>query len=384
MFAYIKKFWLAIVGGLSFGIALTILLDIPVVLFSVSLAIFVCVLQVFVEKLVSSGAADLISKVFRIFGAILVFVGLRSFVGYLIDNPAGNGVHEAIASSNGYLNLPFHSMPANLLFELLFLVPGWWIAYGVVQKNKGWRVVVGIFCTLAVIWVGWTMKQKTHAEAMKRQTQALISLSARSLNNKALINEAAAATSFGIAKEQVSVFYQWDAGATNMVMDTSITIRLKIGDRVLQLRPNDLPVIFEGQAFTQIVLANTNGSFVGGTKTWVEAWRFDWVNGKNTVTATMSSPVSSKPKFETLPPGIHLIRVAPREETNWKVIPKDLYWSLSARSNGGDWQLKPFNGHSVQYKNGQSQLTDITGLGNTIRITNDGDKELEFDLVVKR
>lgn len=99
--------------------------------------------------------------------------------------------------------------------------------------------------------------------------------------------------------------------------------------------------------------------------------------------APTSSSASAKPKFEAMPTGTHLIRVAPKEETNWKVIPKDLYWSLSARNDGGDWQLKPFDGHSVQYKKGQSQLTDITGLGNTIKLINDGGEELEFDLVVK-
>jgi len=388
MIAYIKKFWVTLLGSFLFGIVLAIFCWNPPWQFFVSLAIFVFLLNAVIEQASNLGAvAGVVKKITLFVAGVLIFVGLRVIAGYFLDMPASQ-TYQEVTSGNDILGIHVGRISRNIAFELLFLVPGMAIAYLVVKEGRFWKTILVVICALLLCWVAWTIKQKTHAEAMKRQTQALVSLNARVLNNKAminekaLINEAAAATSFGIAKETISVFYQWDAGTTNLVENSSITNRLEVGEKVLQLRPNEQPIIFEGQAFTEVVLLNTNGSFVGGTKTWVEAWKFNWVDGRNNIIAPTSS-ASTKPKFEAMPAGTHLIRVAPKEETNWKVIPKDLYWSLSARNDGGNWQLKPFNGHSVQYKTGQSQLADITGLGNTIKLVNDGDKELEFDLVVK-
>jgi len=88
-----------------------------------------------------------------------------------------------------------------------------------------------------------------------------------------------------------------------------------------------------------------------------------------------------KSGFDVIPAGHYVYEVAKNEETNWKAVPKHLYWSLSAKQNG-DWDLIPFTGKVVTYQKDQDQLVDLTGLDNTFKIKNKGD-DMVFDLIVK-
>lgn len=278
MKAYLMQFWKIMLGGFILGILLTILLDIPW-RFTLSLIIFVFLLNAIIEQAKSFGnVGNTVKKIFCFAIGVVVFVGLRSVAGYLLDMPAERS-HQDLVTGNGIAGITTRSISTNIVFELLFLVPGVAIAYLVVKEGRGWRTTLVITCTLLLAWVTWAMKQRVHAEAMKRQSQAIVSLNARGLNNKALVNEAAAATSFGVAKAKVSLFYQQN-GTNGFVLDQRLGgWSVLPGAKVKQLNPEVLPVVFEGEAFTQVVLPNTNGSFVGGAKTWVEAWKFDWTSG---------------------------------------------------------------------------------------------------------
>ncbi|KKR91952.1 MAG: hypothetical protein UU95_C0039G0011 [Parcubacteria group bacterium GW2011_GWC2_42_12] len=277
---YIKKFWTTLLGGFVFGIALAVLLGIPI-RFVVSLAIFLFILNTIIEQAEGYGTVtNLVKKVFAFAVGVIIFVGLRAIAGYLLDLPADR-THQDLVSGSGIWGITTRSITTNIVFEILFLIPGAAIAYLVVKEGRFWKTALVITCTVLLCWVAWTIKQRAHAEAMKRQSQALVSLNARGLNNRALINEAAATTSFGVAKAKVGLFYQQD-GTNGFVLDQNLrNWSVLPGARVKQLHPDALPIVFEGEAFTQVMLPNTNGSFVGGTKTWVESWKFDWVDGRN-------------------------------------------------------------------------------------------------------
>ena len=90
-----------------------------------------------------------------------------------------------------------------------------------------------------------------------------------------------------------------------------------------------------------------------------------------------------KSGFDVIPgTGHYVYEVAKNEETNWKAVPKHLYWSLSSAKQNGDWDLIPFTGKVVTYQKDQDQLVDLTGLDNTFKIKNKGD-DMVFDLIVK-
>lgn len=286
MIAYLKKFGATLLGSYVLGITLAIVAGIPW-RFIVTLAIFLFILNTIIEQSKNYGAiTGAFKKIALLAAGTIIFVGLRGVTGYFLDMQAGQVFQDLISTRPDTSRLA-----TNMVFELLFLVPGVAIAYLVVQKSRFWKTVLVLTCTILLACFTWTIKQRGHTEAMKRQTQAVVSLNARGLNNKALINEAAAATSFGVAKEQISVWYQWDG--TNIAINQAITNAVLQGQRVLQLRPNDQPVVFESQAFTEVVLQNTNGSFIGGTKVWVEAWKFNWIDGKSAAAAVASVKVVS-------------------------------------------------------------------------------------------
>ena len=138
----------------------------------------------------------------------------------------------------------------------------------------------------------------------------------------------------------------------------------------------------------------TGKSIVYITPSTGKLWRnkpvgfnFDPANGEKLVLVTpemLAKANQQIPKsgFDVIPgTGYYVYEVAKNEETNWKVVPKHLYWSLSAKQNG-DWDLIPFTGKVVTYQKDQDQLVDLTGLDNTFKIKNKGD-DMVFDLIVK-
>ena len=292
MWAYLKKFWAVLSVGLLFGVALAILIGIPWQ-FTLALAVFVFVLNTIIEQVRSGGAViDATKKLFTFAVGITVFVGFRAVIGYLMDTPADQA-YKDLTLGNGLSGIPWRRVSVNIVFELLLLIPALTIAYKVAKKAKGWRSTFVVVCTLLLVWVAWTMKQAPHAQAMKRLTQARISLDARGRNNHALLNEAAAASSFGVAKEPIGVFYQWNTTTSNMVKNLAITNRLQVGDQVLQPNPDKPPQFFEGLYFTEVVLKGQDGSFLGGTKIWVETRQFSWVDGGNANVAQTAPATAS-------------------------------------------------------------------------------------------
>jgi hypothetical protein len=328
MWNYIKTFWKSLSCGLMLGLALAVLIlrDSIIVQFTVSLAIFILILNVVIEKAKNAGAVkDLMGKVFRFCIGILIFVFIRSFAGFFLDMPTIGEVHEGVASSpHGYLGIPFGSIPANLFLELLFLVPGGAIAYLVVKEGRWWRTGLVLLCAMAVPWVAWSMKQKASTQAMKRLSQATINLTTRKMNNAA----AAATTCFGVAIANINTFYFWDG--TNMTW-MAITNEVPQGQRVLQLHPNENPLEFEGQAFNEVVLPGTNGSFVGGIKVWVEAWKFNWGDGRNAIE-------------ESKPTASAVIKSPLRGLTLEINLTNDQTYAVSDLSQGQGWRYLSFNG----------------------------------------
>lgn len=275
MFTYIKQFGATLLGSFALGITLTWLSGIPW-RFVMTIAVFLFILKILIEQKKSHGAVIDAFKEFALFMVGLVmFVGLRASAGYFLDIQISQTYNDVFSASP--------NLARDIVFEFLFLGPGVAIAYLVLKKGAFWRGTMVAVSTLLLACLIWSIKQRPHSEAMKRQTQSRISLDARVRNNRALLNEAAAATSFGIAKEPIVVFYQWDAALSNMVKNLTMTNRvLRSGEQVLQLHPNEPALIYQGLAFAEVILKNPDGSFLSGTKAWVEARQFTWVDGGTT------------------------------------------------------------------------------------------------------
>jgi hypothetical protein len=302
MFNYIKKFWETLAGAFLLGVALAIFCWNPPWQFFVSLAVFAFLLNAVVEQAKAHGGAafDLIKKVWTVTVGVLVFVGLRAIAGYFLDMPASQSYQE-IARGNDILGLHVGQMATNVVIELLFLVPGVAIAHLIVKEGKFWKTALTLVCAALLVWVVWSVKQKTHAQAIRAETQARVNLDARRRSDHAL----AIATCFGIAREDVRLFYTWDG--TNITRKLGVTnLVVQSDERVLRLNPDQTNVFFQGQAFTEVMIANANGSFIDGTKVWVESWKFDWTDGKVAPTPAPSPAKATTPTVGPTLPGITL------------------------------------------------------------------------------
>lgn len=287
---YIKKVWKLLVWGLALGLTLTILLEHVPIRFMLSVMIFVVIVGEFVEwEKTLTGFNELVKKVTWLSAGVIVFVWSRAIVGFFMDQPSIRA-YEDIASGGGALYLHKNSWTTNMMFELLYLPPGLAVAYLVIKGGLVWKIASVLCSTILLVWVSWTMQQPPHAQAIKRQAQAWVSLNARGRTHNALVNTAAAVSSYGLAKEPVAVFYQLNGG-TNMVKDLSLTNRvLALGEQVLRPNPEEPPFFYQGMTFVRVVLKNPDGSFLNGYSAWVEVRQFDWVDGNITAAPAKATP----------------------------------------------------------------------------------------------
>ncbi len=277
-----KNFWKGLLGGVVVALILRVVLPVNLE-FLFSLVVFVLLLVFTLDW--AEKQKELIStsrKTFDLVAIVLCFIGLRVVTGYFFDMPVIQTYNKL--DGIGIIGTSYKIIPYQLVLELLFILPGMAIAYKAIKGGKFSRGLIYLMSFLMFFVVLWQAKQEFHTQATRRLVQSTIDLQARDFHNKSLVKEGATASSYGIAKAKIMVFYRWDAESNTFLLDKEMMENRTIseGGKVLQARSDEKAKVYAGQSFTEIILSAKNGSFLnpeGDRRIWVLSTQFDWVNG---------------------------------------------------------------------------------------------------------
>lgn len=266
--------------------------------FIVSLVVFLFILEFALLQLEKESATKRFAvKIFFLILGMFSFIGFRIVVGHLFNMPL-DGSYDAI-NGVGTVGALHKSIPAQLALEILLVLPAGAFSYLLVYggiKTKGFI----IFCSIPLFFVVlWQIKQPENTEALNRNLRGTVDLHTSNLNIDALKKEGAAASSYGIARISVNKFYSWDNITNSVSIMENVNIIIPEGGIVMQANPGKKGVSYEGQYFIQVILANNDGSFFGGQKTWVESNSFDWVDAGKIIPNKLSIVESIDGKTKT-------------------------------------------------------------------------------------
>ncbi|GEM_PF-4262664 len=214
---------------------------------------------------------------------IICYLGTRILFGYLFNAPIANTDEDLVkvgAKLVGYKDL---SWAGNLVLEIAFILPGLVVAT-LLAKGGKWALPVYVLSIPAFLAVLWQAKQPEHTAAVKRNLQGAVALDARHQNNSGLTKEAAAASSYGIAKASITHFYRFDAEIGSFFVPEDLKgFTIPEGGTVLQPRPNEKGKELEGRYYVEVILPDENGEFLNGERVWVNPTEFNWVDGGNII-----------------------------------------------------------------------------------------------------
>ncbi|MBU1488136.1 hypothetical protein KKH56_08850, partial [bacterium] len=213
---YGKILFLAILGAVVVNILLPIHWR-----FFFAIVVFLVVLNTILEVLEKDNATKRLTKKLLLFGTGLVaFVGLRIAADYLFNMPIIDSFND-LGKVKGITGMAYQGATQALILELMFLLPGIGIAYGLVKGGSKTKGMIYIMSCLMFFVVLWQVKQVEHSKAMKHYAQATIDKQATDLCQAALKKDVNAALTIAVATENIndSIF----AGARMAIKGKQIT-----------------------------------------------------------------------------------------------------------------------------------------------------------------
>ncbi|PIV51219.1 hypothetical protein COX67_05645 [Candidatus Falkowbacteria bacterium CG_4_10_14_0_2_um_filter_36_22] len=180
-------------------------------------------------------------RIMFVIAGVLVYLGARILIGvYFVGVPIIQTYNDAISVGfpGGYFR---NSIPNSLMFELAFLPIGMWALYAVLKGGKGQKRLMHLLVFIAFLTVAWQITQPESAQAMKQYGQSKIRVATNTLMLESLANEAKAALTIAIVREDTKFF--------------------KKGQKVAI---NDDKIVMDGSEPTIWVVPEVNGVFHGG------------------------------------------------------------------------------------------------------------------------
>lgn len=194
-------------------------------------------------------------KIFRINGQIFP-VWIKTFVSWICFL--------------GFVGVIFPEISSSIIVILGALLlwgffSGLSAKYDFLNKVAPWLVMVMLF------FVAWQYVSPDSLRGTKRFASAHVSALITSMDRNSLVTEADARVTYGHLLKDVKVAYKAHLKNDTISFMEDIPVFLKKDSVFLVINHKKESYSFEGQSFVEIKLPRSNGSYVTGTKTWIDA-----------------------------------------------------------------------------------------------------------------